>query len=147
MKTLPHKPSDLIRVAIVDLEKAEKSDKYRIEMEDWHAPKSDKICEVCLAGSVMAFTLEWDPSKDLNPNDNDNPELLQNQLYALNEFREGYVNFGFSYLSNTDEYKEFEDYDVLSEPFNREITPYREDSELFKREMITLASDLEKAGY
>ena len=49
------KLSDLMEVAIKDLRLVERQKKtYRIWMGDWHEPKSDGKCAVCLAGSVMA---------------------------------------------------------------------------------------------
>ena len=54
MKKLPNKPSELLKVALTDLELVEGDSKYRVDMRNWHTPQYDKTCEVCLAGSVMA---------------------------------------------------------------------------------------------
>jgi hypothetical protein len=53
--TLPNKPSELIRVALKDLEEAERDPHYEVEMCTWHRPSSTTgVCTVCLAGSVLA---------------------------------------------------------------------------------------------
>lgn len=78
MKNLPNKASELIRLAIGDLEKAEASERYVIDMGNWHTPEnlikgslySDK-CAICLAGAVMAFSLDIDPGIHCEPVDLD----------------------------------------------------------------------------
>ena len=49
---LPSKLSDVILIALEDLEKAEKSKEYEIDMDDWYKPNG--VCKVCFAGAVMA---------------------------------------------------------------------------------------------
>ena len=39
MSELPSKPSQLIRVALADLAKAERDDRYKIDMGIWHLPE------------------------------------------------------------------------------------------------------------
>lgn len=46
----------LLELALTDLEKAEKSKKHKIDMDVWYKPNG--VCTVCLAGSVMAFSLD-----------------------------------------------------------------------------------------
>lgn len=68
MRELPNKLSDLLRLAVEDAKKAEASDKYALAMGVWHVPATvsqyymDKFgkdkCIVCMAGAVMAFSLE-----------------------------------------------------------------------------------------
>lgn len=53
---LPKKLSDLIEVALADLDACESDERYEINMHVWHDVKGDK-CSVCLAGAVMAKTL------------------------------------------------------------------------------------------
>lgn len=48
----------LLELALRDLKKAEKSSKCRIRMSVWYQPKRNGMCELCLAGSVMKFTLQ-----------------------------------------------------------------------------------------
>lgn len=152
MKELPHKPSDLITVALADLEKAEASKKYRINMRDWHRPKDDGICEVCLAGTVMAFSLESNPDSKLTPSTITNTSTkesskLTRQLSALDWLRQGDISDAFSELEYSDEYNsDLYDYDN-GEEFDRDIVDYSDDPTRFKKEMRLLAADLKKAGY
>ena len=60
MKTLPNKPSDLLELALSDLEKCSKDKRYKLNMHTWHAKNNfskEKLCHVCMAGAVMAKTL------------------------------------------------------------------------------------------
>lgn len=93
---LPDKPSELIAVALRDLAKAERSPKYEINMGRWFQKDGD-ICEVCLAGSVIAFSLKPDKSvRALEPNNY--PDDIEHKLEALDEFRCGNIGSGLSYL-------------------------------------------------
>lgn len=55
---LPNKPSELIEVALVDYAKVKRSKKFVIDMGDWYTRRGAGICHVCLAGAVMAKTLQ-----------------------------------------------------------------------------------------
>lgn len=50
--TLPDKASELILVALEDLEKAEQAPGVAVDMATWHTPH-DGVCYVCLAGCVL----------------------------------------------------------------------------------------------
>ena len=56
MNQLPDKLSDCLELALGDLEKCERSKRYRIDMIEWHNPVAE-TCYVCLAGSVIARAL------------------------------------------------------------------------------------------
>jgi hypothetical protein len=95
---LPDKPSELLRVALTDLEKTvAMPEKYEINMQIWHQPDSDdKKCYVCLAGSVLAQTCKV-------PWETDGWENLisskdENKIYALNLFRVGEYEAALEYL-------------------------------------------------
>lgn len=133
---LPRIPSDLIKLALVDLVKCERSKKYTIHMGVWYEPDycGNGGCAVCLAGTVMAQSL-GDGPVDLGP---ENFPKNEGQLAALDTLRvgdmaqtEGYLNIEPSKL----------------EPFERSITVYNHDPGRFKREMRKLARDLREAGY
>ncbi len=67
-KKLPDVPSQLIRVALADLKKAEKSPKYKIDMGIWHEPMGGMgRCAVCFAGAVMAGSLGAKPDYHCGP--------------------------------------------------------------------------------
>ena len=141
---LPDKPSDLIEVALGDLEKAELSPHYAVEMSDWHNPEEDE-CNVCLAGSVMAFSLNANPLSTLGPSFFGEHE---NKLLALDSFRVGNMVDGiFDATNGKYEGKEiramlrevgYEDY--------RNIPEYHRDPQLFKNSMKTMVDDLRSVG-
>lgn len=98
--TLPDKPSELLRLALADLRKAEKDPRYAIDMDTWHDPFYDveakvhtdeptAVCQVCLAGAVMAFSLGADPLVSVYPWELGHETDLRLEL--LNELREGCV--------------------------------------------------------
>ena len=137
---LPRKPSALIKLALNDLSKVERSKKYKVLMSMWHVPTLDDACFVCLAGSVMAKTLKLDSAKEI---DKDNfsdsfSESITNKLLAINDMREGNMMTAFTRLRYSRN---------RGDKFTRNITDYRVDKVLFKKQMRTLARDLEKAGY
>lgn len=59
---LPDKRSSLIRLAVADLEKCERDPRYVIDMGSWII-SVETTCSVCLAGSIMAQTLNMDDRK------------------------------------------------------------------------------------
>lgn len=125
-------PSKLIYIALADLAKAEKSKKYDIDMDfDWHGLLGD-ICIVCLAGSVMAFSLGADQTKDLTPLD-----MKANywQLMALNSLRNGNVIEACHQLGLPQRVD-----------LNTDITPYRTSPTAFRCDMEALAAKLEREG-
>jgi hypothetical protein len=163
MSKLPNKASELIRVALADLKKAEASSDYVVSMSIWHEAPSFGIraCAVCFAGSVMAMTLEV--PKHLNVSfgseefTNDGMKITfdffgafdvsqsdQNKLYALNEFRSGNVFYGMQALLPKKEWTENEE---LLRDMDRAVIRYESAPETFHNEMSDLAHDLEKLGY
>lgn len=134
MTTLPDKPSDLIRLALSDLARCERSPKYEIDMGDWHRPNGK--CLVCLAGSVMAKTLEAPMHKRWWPKDFPDQG---GKLIALDRFRRGDVDIAFEALGFH--------YSAADRLTYRSICPYSRDPKQFRKDMFKLARDLEKAGY
>ena len=84
---LPDKPSDLLALALSDLAKIERSSKYEVVMGGWHVPSTGDVCEVCMAGAVMAKTLKADRFKRRTPAGFETD--TQNKLMALDDFRTG----------------------------------------------------------
>jgi hypothetical protein len=141
-QTLPTLPSALIRVAIADLEKAEQdTNTYSINMGDWHRPNASKTgdahltCSVCLAGSVMAFSLEASDRHSYAPQDYD--DATECALEAINALREGFIAVAQDYLDPDMDMPGWEAVD------DRIVTHYEEDPAKFKAEMLQMASDLE----
>lgn len=67
-KLLPDKRSELLRLAIADLQSVAKDSRYKVVMANWHSPsQSTATCEICLAGAVMVKTLGADISSFADP--------------------------------------------------------------------------------
>jgi len=158
---LPRKPSKLIRIALEDLIKAEKSPLYNINMNVWHgkATKSpgygmgmysydkgfeENKCSVCLAGSVMAFSLKTNIDLHITNSKVSEFEDVSDQLEALDELRVGRIDQAMYSLHGSNKA-------VLMNPeselFNRVIIKYETNPAVFKRQMNRLANDLEMFGY
>ena len=144
-------PSQLIRVALNDLELCEADTRYRVYMGTWHEPfdRSDMYanrpgCFVCFAGSVMAQSL------NTSFRDNCSPEVFSRpisiRLRVLNLLRLGDIEYALSIFSEGDKIYH-PDYHFDSPIKDREIAPYTSDSRLFKVDMLRLADDLEDVGY
>jgi len=59
MNKLPDKYSDLIELAIKDIQLCKKDKRYKIDMSLWHFYNpAQRVCFVCLSGSMLAKTLE-----------------------------------------------------------------------------------------
>jgi hypothetical protein len=129
------KMSRLIKIALADLAKVERSKKYVVDMYVWHRPiDADGVrCAVCFAGSVMATSLKAALISYFAPAD----FISSRQLYALNYLRHGYVRSAARVLEV--------DKDNAA-PFIRYVTPYADSPTQFKKDMRKLAKDLEKAG-
>ncbi len=90
---LPDLPSDLILVALADLEAVERSKRYNINVNEWHKPvRFSNTCAVCFAGSVIAKTLKTDPTTTVDPFSFDGDTA--DKLSALNSFRQGFIKEG-----------------------------------------------------
>jgi hypothetical protein len=151
IRSLPSKPSALIRVALADLRKVEAlPDIYRVNMDVWHREhRADAVCEVCLAGSVICQELGANPSESRGPEDFDQETTWK--LYALNEFRVGNVFDGLCYLSDEPSGRLYaQRYEALKGKDECckyvEVAEYTDDPAAFHADMQKLASDLEASG-
>lgn len=138
MTKLPDKPSELIRLALADLEKVEASQEYVVTMSRYHEPngaRGSRRCQVCFAGAVMASTLGMPPEIDAFPESFDRDTALK--LFALNEFRQGEVSDGLGFLLHLG-YRGGYD--------SRIVTPYHVDPAQFKTHMREIADELEDRG-
>ena len=161
--TLPDAPSKLINLAIDDLEKVEKSNKFEVDMSTWvekfyedyetsHKAKG-AVCSVCLAGSVMVKTLKvekeisnWDEGDSKDPSDFDDD--TSSKLSFLDDARGGYFESTREDL--------FEDYPFLRRAAFRaglvdfsvqiHIPAYEHDRAGFKKAMRNQAKLWEKMG-
>ena len=91
---LPDRFSELIRVAIADAGKLDRSI-YRPYAYQWHRPVTSNPqhrCNVCTAGAVIAGTLDADPSEDWFPGMFD--QDTEAKLNALDGLRDGSLSCG-----------------------------------------------------
>ena len=131
---LPDKPSDLLQLALDDLQKTENDDRYVINMDVWHDPgPPDNKCRVCLAGSVMAQTLQGSPWLQLRPESFDDGKI-DLQLCAIDHFREGDVTLALDIL----------EYRFVPATLNdhMDITPYKDNPTIFREDMLELIKHL-----
>jgi hypothetical protein len=150
--------SQVIRMALEDLEAVEKNPDYRINMEVWHAPRhwyrpggyamrevfgwsTRPQCAVCLGGSVIANRFGADINRKIIPDDQTGVDpRARDRVIALDAVRRG--NFAGAA-------------DKIKQSFHaaREATagiyvpPYsRETRDEFKAALRLAADRLEKAG-
>ena len=108
------KPSELIMLALEDLEKVEaQKDVYRVDMGVFHSPLGEDDgrvrCAVCLGGSVLAQTVKLDSAKLWMGESNhykagmrvwDDP--VTPRIYALDDFRSGDIDCGLEMMLGID---------------------------------------------
>jgi hypothetical protein len=135
MKKLPDKPSELLRLALHDLELCERDPKYRIDMEDWMY-ETENTCHVCLAGSVLAKTCGVRTYDHWGRNN-----IVYDKMRAINLFRVGKIGEGLDYLGFGGEMFLWGYALVNCVPCD-----YKDDPELFKLQMLELSYALENAG-
>lgn len=104
MSELPDKPSELIRLALSDLEKVMEDGRYVVNFNRFHSPRpdenqfnEDKKCHVCFAGAVMAKSLNSDIDEHLMPAGFDLGTTRK--LFALDNFRVGAIYSGLNLMS------------------------------------------------
>lgn len=86
--SLPDKPSELLAVALRDLEKCEKDPRFEIDMNVWCERTGTGHCAVCLAGSVMMQSLNGMPGPVPVP---DLELITDRKLRALDHMRSGHI--------------------------------------------------------
>lgn len=135
---LPLVMSELIEIALADLEKAEASSDYTVDMEYWHEPTlSGNRCVVCAAGAVMAFSLGG--KKEVSYIVNDFYNNLY-QLKAIDLLRRGLVYEASIILGISNN-------DVIWDIKRRyDIPEYNADASAFKAQLGVLASLLRSKG-
>lgn len=145
MKTktrLPDKLSELLRVALVDLEKCEDDSRYFINMDVWHSGAFGGICHVCLAGSVMAQSIGLDRTEFKYPGSLGDRSVV-GKLRAINFLRMGEVGSALAVLRDCDADRIIGRGHALDRD---NIALYQWQSTQFKADMRQLADDLEAAG-
>ena len=134
MKTLPKmSPGDLIRLALSDLEKAEKSPHMDVDMNQWVRSFAGG-CAVCFAGGVMVGTLGCPTDESTSPGEVAD-DRTRRYLRALDGFRLGHVSNGLyemDLVGNT----------PITEYVS--VAKYADDPDRFKADMRRMADDLDK---
>lgn len=169
---LPRKMSALIKIALRDIRKAEKSAAFVVDMREWYEPNQEIVCRVgdsdglviskqkacvaCAAGSVMAFSFGLGP--DGNPDKASNllgSEENGMQLSAIDSLRRGAVasaarELDISYDQWEGPERDIDDtkkLDGFFEKLNSNIPDYDNiDPKPFHEAMEKLQAKLEKAG-
>ena len=143
--TLPKVPSELLALALSDLELVEKDDKYVINMGFWHTINHNKYieeetprCAVCMAGSVLAKTLNLDFTVNYDPAAR--AEAWECEVYAINSFRQGYIREGFVYLLRYDAWRS------SGLPSEVPIVEYDDDPVEFKNGIRSIIQLLKEKG-
>lgn len=102
MNKLPDKPSELLLLALQDMDAMEKVG-HTINMGGWCWNSLDESCRVCLAGAVMLKRFKpWIKDRLLLtqhaiPSDIKSYDIMC-KLYALNFLRGGHIQAAFSQL-------------------------------------------------
>ena len=140
---LPRKMSALITLALADLAKCERSEKYAVYMGWWHDRWTETSpCTVCFAGAVMAQSLGigshitgWE--KGLAPVDFPGNG---DQLYALNSLRSGLVGAAAEKLGLSPTER------ATAWSLERVPCEHSDDPKQFRADMRKLARELEAVG-
>ena len=88
---LPDKLSDLVTLALDDADKLNRKF-YTAASGRWHLPvgfHANPGCDLCLAGMVIAWTLEGAPATNFHPEDFKSG--TRGKLLALDAFRNGFL--------------------------------------------------------
>ncbi len=134
--------SGLIRLAMDDLAWVERRPStYQVRMWGWH--ESYSPCSVCLAGSVMARTLQVPPSVDAVPGQFS--ERNAACLEALDSARTGDLLSAGGYLREAGVINERTE-SMIDELGYVKITEYGDDPHKFRRDMNRLIRDLRRRG-
>lgn len=152
-------PSGRIVLAIDDLERAERSPDYTIDMANWHAPDMRSgTCAVCLAGAVLANRHPIRPDQVyVGPFEAEGPgEFAASAkwdriLCAIDELRNGYVD---GYLLDDGRMTDGDIEAFIADhgpadaaaPFPGYVA-YDEDATAFKAWALDIATKLEAAGH
>jgi hypothetical protein len=130
------KPSELLTLALNDLEAVEQDSRYRVDMGHWHRPlPSEGYCAVCLAGAVLANSLGVAINEVMTPKYLEHVEAAK-RLLALDDLRNGYIELGLDQMGISH----------CPLPETIEIPPYRNDSGEFITAILDLIETLKAAG-
>lgn len=155
IKKLPRKLSSCLMLALEDLEKAEKSKKYTIDMGTWFSFRGPaRNCVVCLAGSVMAQSLQAtkgvknsiaDRSCGIHPSDYS--QYNADRLYALDYLRSGAFHSALKSFARDDSHLAFRLSDLFTDiRLDHQSRNKRKRAKEWREYMIWIAGILEAEG-
>ena len=87
--TLPDNLVDLIDVALKDMKAVKADPKYCFDVSRWHKPSPHSVCYVCVAGAVMAKSLNCHTNENLCPHDFELQD--SRKLFLLDRIRQGHA--------------------------------------------------------
>lgn len=103
MKEPPSKLHELLALALGDYDVIKNDPRYQIDMGSWHCyDAEDKICYLCLAGCVIAKTLEY--SHTMCVYTLDVSDRWINASAYLNNLREGVNPYSFRFMFTVTDY-------------------------------------------
>lgn len=154
---LPSKLSELIVLAVKNLNKVEKMPDYAIDMSTWHDKRTyleDKCC-VCFAGSVMACELNVDKELYLSPRYFN--ESLKWKFASLDAIRKYCIAESLAFIERANRKEHIKhnvnlENEIISKlcslrkvsGFYQNLSSYEEDAKLFKLNMLYIAKELKK---
>ena len=144
MKQLPDTLSALIRLAVKDMDLVKADPNYELDMNFWHTPDLTK-CHVCMAGSVIAKTLNCFSEQSLFPSRFADAGIRK-KLWSLNSVRLGELMDAW-YRFYSAEYTRYDDgFKYICGPNEGtfRVPSYETDYEKFKNTMLKFADMIEK---
>lgn len=155
---LPNKLSALMRVALANLAKVERSPKFNIDMtDDWVSfdgfpdgkvsdliKKKNSVCHVCFAGAVMAKTLDVEVEDGTYYFDGGMSSKDTNKMCALDDVRQGSVYSAL--ISMEVKQKQVDKYIEKYRHGWEPVTPYDEDRKEWRKDMWRIVRRLERVG-
>ena len=144
--------SKVIEIALLDLEKIERSPQHTVRMSTWYEQDGEE-CYVCFAGCVMASTLAECPLRDdeyrtreeygITPGRYEDKRITK-RLRALDLARRGFVEALPAFMDDKTDYPDIaDDYDNYS----MDWVHYEDDPVTFKSGMKKMAIELRAKGY
>jgi len=96
----------ILKIALNDIKKVEKSKKFQIHMGTWFSPSYDDgktKCMVCAAGAVMAMTFKAPKENCHGPDDFYRDDQLKQKFNALDSLRSGQILSAWEDVHGSDE--------------------------------------------
>lgn len=162
---LPEKLSDCLTVALGDMDKCYKSNKFVVDMAEYFSIKRSTAearitaitpCSVCLAGGVIAKTIN---GKDLEKYDEMGPSTLHSmgfiteddkkRLYALDKLRQGAIYAALEELGSDAQNLELDYSFEIGSPDFKQGMGYGNENEYkeFRQDLFALRDYLAKEGF